>query len=182
MFVNDDPRLCAAVAWWRELARASLVLLGPFAMMGAAAAWLGQASVGAYLAWLAVAAAGGVGLHAVRSLTLRRRVVYRQAAAGADVAPAQRLSRTRLAAVLVCRIWPAVAVLLSCHRSDQPGSVVSWLYAVSPQAATNVARLLFFYGWNTVIVFREGKAVARRDWEPLQARMEVSIHETVPER
>ena len=77
---------------------------------------------------------------------------------------------------------PAVAVLISCHRTDQPGSVVSLLYAVSPQAATTVARLLFFYGWSTVIVFKDGKAVARREWEPLEARMEVSIDEAVPDR
>jgi hypothetical protein len=77
---------------------------------------------------------------------------------------------------------PGVALLLSCHRSDQPGSVVTWLYAVSPQAAPAVARLLFFYGWNTVIVFRDGKAVARGEWEPPQARMEVPINETVPDR
>ena len=76
----------------------------------------------------------------------------------------------------------AVAALVSCHRSDQPGSVVSWLYAVSPQAATTVGRLLFFYGWNTVIVFRDGKAVVRGEWEPQQIRMEVSINETVPDR
>ena len=76
---------------------------------------------------------------------------------------------------------PAVAVLVSCHRSDQPGSVVTWLYAVSPQAATTVSRLLFFYGWNTVIVFRDGKAIARGDWEPPQARMEVSINATGPD-
>jgi hypothetical protein len=77
---------------------------------------------------------------------------------------------------------PTVAVLVSCHRRDQPGSVISWLYAVSPQAATTVARLLFFYGWNTVIVFRDGKPVARGEWESPQARMEVSINESVPDR
>ena len=77
---------------------------------------------------------------------------------------------------------PGVAVLVSCHRSGQPGSVVSWLYAVSPQAASTVGRLLFFYGWNTVIVFRDGKAVMRGEWEPPQTRMEVSINETVPDR
>ena len=77
---------------------------------------------------------------------------------------------------------PGVAVLVSCHRNGQPGSVVSLLYAVSPQAATTVGRLLFFYGWNSVIVFRDGKAIVRREWEPPQARMEVSIDETVPDR
>jgi hypothetical protein len=151
VFVNDDPRLCAAVAWWRELARASLVLLGPFAMLGAAAAWLGQASVGAYLAWLAAAAAGGVGLHVVRSLSLRRRVVYREAAADADVAPAQPLSRTRLAAVLVCRIWPAVAVLLlagGAHGGTRlvvalawaPAMVAAWTAASAASVVASASR------------------------------------------
>ena len=151
MFVNDDPRLCAAVAWWRELARASLVLLGPFAVLGAAAAWLGHASVAAYLAWLAVAVAGGVCLHVVRSLSLRRRVVYREAAAGADVAPAQRLSRTRLAAVIVCRIWPAVAVLLLAgggHGGTRlvvalawaPAMVAAWTAASAASVVASAAR------------------------------------------
>lgn len=112
VFVNDDPRLCAAVAWWRELARASLVLLAPFAAVGAAAGWLGEASVAAYLAWLAAAVAGGVGLQVLRTVRGRRRVVYREAAADAEMAPAARLSRTRLAAALLTRIWPVVAVLM----------------------------------------------------------------------
>lgn len=112
VFVNDDPRLCAAVAWWRELARASLVLLAPFAALGAGAAWLGEASIAAFLAWLALAVAGGVSVHVVRALRLRRRVVYRAVEADVEVAPAQRLSRTGLAAAFVARVWPAVAVLL----------------------------------------------------------------------
>jgi aminopeptidase N len=69
----------------------------------------------------------------------------------------------------------AIALLVSCHRRDQPGSVLTLLYAVSAQAATTVARLLFFYGWNSVVVFQDGKVIARREWEPPQARMEVSI-------
>ena len=151
VFVNDDPRLCAAVAWWRELARASLVLLGPFAVLGAAAAWLGHASVAAYLAWLAVAVAGGVCLHVVRSLSLRRRVVYREAAAGAELAPAQRLSRTRLGAVVVCRIWPAVAVLLLAgggHGGTRlvvalawaPAMVAAWTAASAASVVASAAR------------------------------------------
>ncbi|HET8720446.1 MAG TPA: M1 family aminopeptidase [Nitrospira sp.] len=75
-----------------------------------------------------------------------------------------------------------VAALVSCHRRDRPGSVVTWLYAVSPQAATTVARLLFFYGWNSFVVFEGGKATARGEWEPVHARMEVPIDEPGSDR
>jgi aminopeptidase N len=77
---------------------------------------------------------------------------------------------------------PGIAALLSCHRRGAPGSVVTWLYAVSPDAATSVGRLLFFYGWNSLVVFQDGKVIARKDWEPEQARMEVSIDEAVSDR
>ena len=77
---------------------------------------------------------------------------------------------------------PTIAALVSCHRRDQPGSVVTWLYAISPQAATTVARLLFFYGWNSMVVFQDGKVIARGEWEPRQARMEVSIDESRSDR
>jgi hypothetical protein len=77
---------------------------------------------------------------------------------------------------------PGVAALISCHRRDHPGSVVTTLYAVSPQAATTVARLLFFYGWNSVIVFQDGKAIARSEFEAPQVRMEVSIDDAVSGR
>lgn len=60
---------------------------------------------------------------------------------------------------------PTMAVLLSCRRDDHPGSVVTMLYGVTPQALTRVARLLFFYGWQSYVVFHEGSVVARGDWE-----------------
>jgi hypothetical protein len=75
-----------------------------------------------------------------------------------------------------------VAALVSCHRRDRPGSVVTWLYAVSPQAGGTVARLLFFYGWNSYVVFQDGKAIARGEWEPAQVRMEVPIHDALSDR
>jgi len=58
---------------------------------------------------------------------------------------------------------PGMAVLLSCRRPGQPGSVVSLFYGVTPQAAAKVARLLFFYGWHSYVVFRDGTVVARGD-------------------
>jgi hypothetical protein len=75
-----------------------------------------------------------------------------------------------------------VAALVSCHRRNRPGSVVTWLYAVSPQAGGTVARLLFFYGWNSYVIFRDGKAIARGEWEPVEARMEVSIDDARSDR
>jgi hypothetical protein len=77
---------------------------------------------------------------------------------------------------------PTTAALVSCHRRDAPGSVVTWLYAVTPQAATTVARLLFFYGWNSFVIFQDGKPIARGEWEPPETRMEVSIDESVSNR
>lgn len=72
---------------------------------------------------------------------------------------------------------PGIAVLVSCHRRDRPGSVVTLLYAVTPEAATMVARLLFFYGWNSYVVFKDGPAVARGEWPTTYDRMEVSLDE-----
>lgn len=57
------------------------------------------------------------------------------------------------------------ALLISCRRDDQPGSVATMLYGVTPQALGRVARLLFFYGWQSYVVFHEGAVVARGDWE-----------------
>jgi len=42
--------------------------------------------------------------------------------------------------------------------------------------------LLFFYGWNSFVVFQHGKPIARGEWEPSQARMEVVIDESVSDR
>jgi hypothetical protein len=139
VFVNDDPRLCPAQAWWSELARASLAVLGPFAALGAAAAWLGHASVAAYAAWLAVAVSGGVGLHVLRAARIRSRVVYREAAPDAEVASAARLSRARLAAVLLGRIWPAVAVLLLAGGGRGDGILVAVAWAPAMVAAWTAA-------------------------------------------
>ncbi|HEY5627505.1 MAG TPA: M1 family aminopeptidase [Nitrospira sp.] len=70
---------------------------------------------------------------------------------------------------------PGFVALVSCHRLDRPGSVVTLLYAVTPQAATAVARLLFFYGWNSYVVFKDGRAVDRGEWPNVYDRMEVSV-------
>jgi hypothetical protein len=68
---------------------------------------------------------------------------------------------------------PGTAVLLTCHRSDAPGSVVTLLYAPNPQAVVRVARLLFFYGWNSVVVFKDGSVLSRLEWQSERAVKEV---------
>lgn len=65
------------------------------------------------------------------------------------------------------------AALISCHRRDQPGSVVTLLYAATPEAAATVSRLLFFYGWNSYVMFKDGAAVARGEWAATRDRTEV---------
>jgi hypothetical protein len=70
---------------------------------------------------------------------------------------------------------PGLALLVSCHRADRPGSVVTVLYAATPQAVAKVARLLFFYGWNSVVLFKDGAVVTRGDWPLAGGRTEVHL-------
>jgi hypothetical protein len=68
---------------------------------------------------------------------------------------------------------PELALLVSCHLVDRPGSVVTVLYAATPQAVAKVARLLFFYGWNSFVLFKDGTVVTRGDWPLASDRTEV---------
>jgi hypothetical protein len=60
------------------------------------------------------------------------------------------------------------AVLLSFRNPDDPMHVVSVFYGLSTEATAAVAPLLFFYGWNSYVVFDNGKVIARGDEEPKQ--------------
>ena len=77
---------------------------------------------------------------------------------------------------------PGLALLVSCHRVDRPGSVVTVLYASSQQAVTKVARLLFFYGWNSFVLFKDGAVTARGEWPLVNDRMEVRLDAGNPNR
>jgi len=70
---------------------------------------------------------------------------------------------------------PTLAVLFSCHRPEAKGSVLTVFYAVTPEAASKPARLLFFYGWHSYIVFQEGAAAARELWQVPHATKEVRL-------
>ena len=55
------------------------------------------------------------------------------------------------------------ALLLSVRNPDDPTHVVSIFYGLAPDAASAIAPLLFFYGWNTYVVFENGKVISRGD-------------------
>ena len=75
---------------------------------------------------------------------------------------------------------PGLAFLVSCHRVDRPGSVVTVLYAASPQAVAKVARLLFFYGWNSFVLFNDGAVASRGEWPLASDRTEVRLDASSP--
>lgn len=75
-----------------------------------------------------------------------------------------------------------LALLASCHRIDRPGSVVTVLYAATPQAVAPVARLLFFYGWNSFVLFNDGAVVTRGEWPSASDRTEVRLDVSHPIR
>ncbi len=77
---------------------------------------------------------------------------------------------------------PGLALLVKCHRIDLPGSVVTVLYAVTPQAVTKVARLLFFYGWNSFVLFKDGAVATRGEWPLASDRTEVRFDASNPIR
>ncbi len=70
---------------------------------------------------------------------------------------------------------PALAVLLSCHRANVPDSVVTILYGVSSQAVAKVSRFLFYYGWQSYVIFNDGAAVKRGLWQNEPEMKEVRI-------
>ena len=77
---------------------------------------------------------------------------------------------------------PGLALLVSCHRVDRPGSVVTVLYAATQQAVAKVAKLLFFYGWNSFVLFKDGAVASRGGWPLVSDRTEVRLDASNPIR
>ena len=70
---------------------------------------------------------------------------------------------------------PSVAVLVSCHRANVPGSVITLLYGVTADALAKVSRLMFFYGWQSYVVFNQGNVVKRDLWRIVSDMKEVRV-------
>ncbi|MDE3241176.1 MAG: hypothetical protein KGO52_00480 [Nitrospirota bacterium] len=86
-----------------------------------------------------------------------------------------RLERDRFLVEGTAYEGSGMALLLSCPRPNQPGSVVTLFYGLSARAAENVARLLFFYGWQSYVIFRDGVVVARGDFPLSHDEWEVPV-------
>ena len=71
---------------------------------------------------------------------------------------------------------PELAVLVSCRHPKYPNHVVTVFFGQTPATATKIARLLFFYGWQSYVVFREGVVVERGDFPPEANELEVRFH------
>jgi hypothetical protein len=67
------------------------------------------------------------------------------------------------------------ALLVSCPIPGRPGLVATIFYGFSPAAALRVARLLFFYGWDSYLVFQNGKVVTRGTFVPPAKDLEVKL-------
>lgn len=112
-FVHDDPTLCSAAEFWTAVARTAVLVLVPFALLGAVATIAADASALRFAAWLAVGAAAGAAVRVAALGVSRRRVVLREVD-GAAVGPAPTISPARFAAAVLARawvVWPAVALI-----------------------------------------------------------------------
>ena len=67
------------------------------------------------------------------------------------------------------------ALLVSCRHPDRPEHVVTLFYGLSPAAASKVARLLFFYGWQSYLVFQDGAVLARGDFPSVPGDLDVGF-------
>ena len=70
---------------------------------------------------------------------------------------------------------PGLAVLVSCLNPLSPDHVVTVFYALSTEAAALVSPLLFYYGWDSYLVFQHGKVVDRGLFKPQTNHLEISL-------
>ncbi len=70
---------------------------------------------------------------------------------------------------------PHMAFLISCPHPTAPGHVMTLFFGLSPQAIKPMARLLFFYGWDSYLVYEKGKVIARGMFQPVHSAREFAI-------
>ncbi len=68
-----------------------------------------------------------------------------------------------------------MAFLITCPHPNFANHTVSLFFGFSPEAVTPVARLLFFYGWDSYLVYKQGKVVARGMFQPVHSSREFTI-------
>jgi hypothetical protein len=70
---------------------------------------------------------------------------------------------------------PDMAFLINCPHPNFPNHTISLFFGLSPEAVTPIARLLFFYGWDSYLAFEKGKVVARGMFRPVHSAREFII-------
>ena len=71
---------------------------------------------------------------------------------------------------------PEMAFLISCAHPRDANHTVTFFFGWSPEAVKPVARLLFFYGWDSYLVFKQGKVIARGMFQPVHSTREIIRH------
>ncbi|MDR4495984.1 MAG: M1 family aminopeptidase [Nitrospirales bacterium] len=70
---------------------------------------------------------------------------------------------------------PDMAFLISCQHPIHPGHVMTFFFGLSPEAMMPVSRLLFFYGWDSYLVYQQGRVVARGLFDPVHSAQEIIL-------
>jgi hypothetical protein len=69
-----------------------------------------------------------------------------------------------------------MAFLISCPHPRAAEHTVTFFFGWSPEAVKPVSRLLFFYGWDSYLVFRQGKVIARGMFQPVHSAREMILN------
>ncbi len=70
-----------------------------------------------------------------------------------------------------------VAVLVNCAHPGYSEHVGTVFFGFSPRAIHGLSRLLFFYGWDSYLVFENGRVMARGLFDAPTADLTVALHE-----
>ncbi|GJL67065.1 MAG: peptidase M1 [Nitrospirales bacterium] len=71
---------------------------------------------------------------------------------------------------------PDIAWLVTCPNPSDPAHVMSVFHGFSPSAISRVARLLFFYGWDSYLVFQDGNVLTRGLFDPPMNNLNVLLN------
>jgi hypothetical protein len=71
---------------------------------------------------------------------------------------------------------PEMAFLISCPHPRAAEHTVTFFFGWSPEAVRPVSRLLFFYGWDSYLVFKQGKVIARGMFQPVHSAREIILN------
>ena len=70
-----------------------------------------------------------------------------------------------------------VAVLVNCANPTHPGYVGTVFFGFTPEAVQGLSRLLFFYGWDSYLVFEKRRVTVRGSFDPPSDDLTVVFHD-----